>query len=170
MTTRGSLNIKWVGDEDLLKTLQNLDFKLQHKTLKKIVANTAQKIVVRQLRADTPKRNTGNLKRSIGKISGKSKRSAVYFVGPRMSHRGGGVQRSGGSRYSGWLANIIEHNKGGVRKTKKGATRGIMPNTYKGWIARSYAKSLPIAGPYLTTSIRTIMEREMKRYAKRTAL
>ena len=89
------IDINLIGDEELFAALNALDYKTQQKELKKVVSN-ASNVLVKPTKAVIPKRTTnlthgkqkkwhppGTGKKSIGKKAGRSKRSAVYFVGPR---------------------------------------------------------------------------------------
>ncbi len=91
------IDIDLIGDKELFAALNALDFKTQQKELKKVVGNAAQTLV-KPTKAVIPRRTTnltqggskkwhppGTGKRSIGKKAGKSKRSAVVFVGPRTN-------------------------------------------------------------------------------------
>jgi len=167
-----TVNIKLIGDDELLRTLTSLEYKTQHKFLKRVVKDTATKTLAKALRQASPKGPTGNLKRSMGAVSGKSKRNAVVFAGPRMAGR---FQKKT-STNKGWVANIIEHNKGKVRKPMpdpRGGYRGspktphgyrkdsgIMPTTYKGYIGRTLTQNLKRAENHLLKSVRTIIERD----------
>lgn len=101
------VDIKLVGDEELLRAFRELDYRTQHGRLKQVISNAAN-IYVKAARQVIPIRTTkvappssgarrraremgvqtkwhppGLGKRSIMKKVGKSKKSATYFVGPR---------------------------------------------------------------------------------------
>lgn len=161
------VNISLVGDEELLQIIRSLDYAVQQKVLKKVVRDVANKTFVKGLRSAAPKR-TGALRSSMGAITGKSKKNAVAFAGPRM-----------GGKYKGYIANIIEYNKGEIRyPTRKNPKRpktpegvrlhsGRMPMKDKGFVKRTLEENVKPAEAMLATSVRTICEREIKRYAKR---
>jgi len=155
------VNITLVGDEELMKVLTNLDYKTQHKVLKRITKDTAQKTLVGPLRQASPYR-TGTLRASMGSLSGKSKRTAVAFAGPRM-----------GGKHKGYVANILEHSKG-MKRIPKGAALNTPwgpRKSVKGFrkivfVVPTLKRHLKDAENYFTKSIRTIMEREMKKARK----
>lgn len=180
MTTDG-VDIKLVGDEELNQVLTNLDYKTQHKVLKRVVNDAAQKTIVKAVKAAAPvgkgvkgtqfsSIGTGNLKRSIGTVSGKSKRSAVVFAGPRTKSK----YQKRTSTNMGFVANIIEHgkNKRRVPTTAKALSTPWGPRkSVKGIPARPFVKpnilsQLKPAENHIFKSIRTIMEREMKKARK----
>lgn len=159
------VDIKLVGDDALLAVIKNLDYKLQHQKLKQILTDAANKTVVKELKANSPVRS-GNLRRSMGVKAGKNKRSAMVFVGPRM-----------GGKYTGYIANVIEFNKGKDRYPGKRSKRprtpegirvhsGRMPTTHKGFVKKSILSKIKDAENHLAKSIRTIAEREMKKARK----
>ncbi|MBG7617398.1 MAG: hypothetical protein IZT57_03395, partial [Chloroflexi bacterium] len=110
------VGISLLGDEDLMKALQALDYATQQKFLKSILRDTSTKTVVPFVRRFTPQGQTGNLKKSIGHVTGKSKKVATVFVGPRMSHN---KSREGEVGYKGWVANILEFAKNTDRTPEK---------------------------------------------------
>lgn len=166
------IDIRLVGDEELLKALHNADYKTQHKVLKKIVRDVGNKTLVKPMRAAAPNR-TGTLRKSIGVVAGKSKRNAVMFVTPRVT-----------GKYEGYVANIFEHYDGGKRepgtdkytgkkrkrpRTPHGIRRhsGVMTTKYKGFVEKTYDRHLKDAEDYFIKSVRTIWEREFKRARKK---
>jgi hypothetical protein len=164
------IKIELLGDEEIQQILKGLDQKIGIKTMKKVVRDAAQKNVVKQLKSDAPVR-TGNLRRSMGVITGRSKRSAVMFAGPRMSHDFTKTD------HSGWIANVLEFSKGQRRFPKKGKSLAPFefPSFYKsvGPIRRKtdfrvgLKSSIPRVEAALTKSFATIMKREMNKYNKR---
>jgi hypothetical protein len=157
------MDIRLVGDEDLLKALQMADYKTQHKVLKKIVKDTANKTLVKPLRQATPKK-TGALRGSMGAVSGKSRKNAVAFAGPRM-----------GGKHKGYIANILEHSKEQTRypengqflKTPWGPRRSVGPMKRNKFVEPTLTRHLKDAENYFIKSVRTIWEREFKRARKR---
>jgi hypothetical protein len=103
--------------------IDDLDARTNLKTLRAILRNTGTKVYVPKLRAHatgyakyqyTDKRgrvraypSTGNLRRSMGNITGKDRRVATVFVGPRMAR---GADRDSGA-FKGWVVNILENWK-----------------------------------------------------------
>lgn len=157
------MNIMLIGDEDLLKIIHGLEAKTQHKVLKKVVSDVAQKTFVRELRKVTPVR-TGILKRSMGKVMGRSKRNATVFAGPRM-----------GGAYKGYVANILDNAKPQRRYPLKGKAlkmgnkffTSVGPIQKKTDFKGTLLRTERMAEEHQFKSIRTIMEREIKRFAKR---
>jgi len=157
------VDIKLIGDEELMRVLYNLEYKTQHKVLKKIVRDAGQKTMVRELKQRTPVGPTGNLKRSMGIVQGRSKRSAVAFAGPRMS-----------STYKGYIANILEHSKGQRRYPKStkalmtpwGPRKSVGPLRRQVFVRPSLISQLRPAELHIIKSLRTIMEREMRKARK----
>lgn len=160
------IDITLLGDEELHQILNGLNYQTQHKFLKRVVRDTAQKTMVRPLRDASPRR-TGGLQKSMGVVSGRSKRNAVAFAGPRM-----------GGQHKGYIANIIEFNKGELRyPTKRNPNRpktpygvrvhsGRMNTLKKGYIAATIKQNLKAAEDHIAKSIRTIIEREIRKYNK----
>lgn len=171
MSKFNDININLVGDQELMNALTSLEYKTQHKFLKRIVKDTATKTIAKALKQASPSQS-GNLKRSMGAVSGKSKKSAFAFAGPRMAGR---FQKQT-STNAGWIANIIEHNKGQKRypkpdprgrhvkrpKTPHGVRKhsGIMPTTHKGYIRRTILGTLRQAEGHLLRSVKTVILRD----------
>lgn len=156
------IDIKLVGDQELMKVLTNLEYKTQHKVLKRVVGDAAQKTMVGPIRSVTPVRS-GTLKSSVGKKAGKSKRSAVVFAGPLM-----------GGKHKGYVANILEHGKGTKRTPKNskalstpwGPRMSVAGIKAKPFVRPTILANLKNAENHIFKSIRTIMEREMKKARK----
>ena len=167
------VDIKLIGDNELAEALRALDFATQQRELKKILRETSNKTILPALRLATPVR-TGNLRRSMGNVSGRSKRNATVFVGPRMSH---GRSRSGSTGYSGWVANILENAKDGRRYPKKGKAfkpffgsasgagfvTSVGPIRKKTHLTFAIQSNLQSAELYITKATRTVIERTWKR-------
>lgn len=148
------INIKLVGDKELLRVFSGLDFKLQQKSLKKVVGNAAQSLVG-PLRSEIPKRTTGIAntgknakwhppglaKKSISKKLGRSRRSAVYFVGPK-----GPV---GDYMRDPWYLKFWEYGA-------RGKNRNLI-------IKRFFERNLRNTEKLMAKSVRIIMEKEMKK-------
>jgi len=157
------MDITLIGDKELLQIIHGLDQKTQHVVLKKVLRDTAQKTFVKALRGVSPVR-TGNLKRSMGHVSGKSQRVATVFAGPRM---GGG--------HKGYVANILDHAKDNRRYPKNGKALKIGDRFYKSVgpiqkktnFKQTIIQTIPQAIEYQFKALRTIMEREIKRFARR---
>lgn len=168
------IDITLVGDKELLRTLENLDYATQHKYLKAILRNTSAKTVVPFVRQATPRGQTGNLRKSIGTITGKSKSTATVFVGPRLSHK---KSREGNDGYSGWVANILEFAKPHDRVPKDakafkpffgtaagpGFVRKVGPIKKKTNLTWAITSRLNPAEIHMTKSIRTVIERTWKK-------
>ena len=152
------VNIQLLGAEELLRVLANLEYKTQHKTLKKITNDVARKVFLPDLREAHP---YDIIRKSMGVKSGRSRKNAVSFVGPRM---GGTRKQLATGGYGGWLANIVEYNKRTDRKTKKGYSRGMMPIKGKGRILAGYKRNMGKAEKYFTTSVRAIIQKEWNRF------
>ena len=156
------MSIDLIGDEELLKIIHVLEVKTQHKVLKKVVGDVAQKTYVKELRKATPVKS-GNLRRSMGKVAGKSKKNATVFAGPRM-----------GGAHKGWVANILEHAKD-KRRVPKGQSlvwrgfhfKSVGPIKKRTHFKRTLLSTERLANEHMFKSIRTIMEREIKKFAKR---
>lgn len=158
------ITLKLTGDKELLQVLRNLDNKTQHKFLKRVVGDAAQKTVVKNLKRESPVKR-GNLRRAMGKVMGKSKRVATVFAGPRRSHRNDKAD------HSGWVANILEHAKDGRRFPKNGQAMKIGNNFVKsvGPIRKKtnfrgvIINSMREAEDHMAKSVRTIIERAVRK-------
>ena len=150
------------GPDALFKIIRGLEAKTQHKILIRVLNDTAQKTFVRNLKIASPV-VYGTLRRSMGRVTGKSRRVATVFAGPRM-----------GGAHKGWVANILEHAKSGKRYPKGkflatpwGPRRSVGPirkrTNFKGVILGTIRQ----AEAHMFKSIRTIMEREIRKYARR---
>jgi HK97 gp10 family phage protein len=94
LTMMNDVDIKLVGDNELLSVLKELDYKTQQRVLKRVVSDAAN-IYVKAIKAVIPVRRTtrvasgekwhppGTGKKSPYKKMGKSKSVATVFVGPR---------------------------------------------------------------------------------------
>jgi len=112
LTTMSDVDIELIGDEELLAVLKDLDYKTQHRFLKRIVSDSAN-IHVKAARRAIPVRRTkltasgqkwhppGAGKKSIGKKMGKSRRTATVFVGPRTN--------TGSYHNDGWFLKFWEY-------------------------------------------------------------
>jgi len=171
------IDIKLIGDKELMQALQSLDYATQQKTLKAILTNASTKAVKPLIKRATPVGQTGNLRKSIGNVRGKSKSVATLFVGPRMSHKRTAEGKEG---YRGWVANILENAKGKDRTPEKakafkpfsGGTGGpeffkkvgpIRKRTHLTWAVKA---SLKPAEVYITKATRTVLERAWKKKTK----
>lgn len=166
------VDIQLIGDEEIYSVLSGLDYRVQQIELKKILRDTANQTIVKALKQHSPVR-TGGLQKSMGVITGKSKRSAVVFAGPRMSHHPDKAKTGG---YSGWVANILENAKPDKRYPTK--AKALFPFDYPNWyrsvgpIRRKtnftsvMRSSLVDAQNHFTKSVRKILEREVKKYNK----
>jgi hypothetical protein len=158
-------NVDLLGDEELRNIFRNMEYSVQHKFLKKVVRDSA-KPMVKEIRANTPRGATGNLYRAIGTKDGKSKRSAVVFVGPRM-----------GGQYRGFIANILEFSKERIRRPKRSKFLSTPwgPRRYVGRLRRiefvlpAIRRTIGVVEKGMTNSIRTILNREIKK-ARRTGI
>jgi hypothetical protein len=171
------INIDLIGDEELLRALGNLDQKTQQKELKRILRDTATQTFVKRLRQAAPPSQT--LKKSYGHVTGKSRRVATIFAGPRMSLKK--AFGEGNQGYKGWLANIIEFNKfqprypGRTRagrmkkrpKTPMGVRKhsGVFP--WGPFQVRTILNTVRQAEAYQATAVRKLIIKEFKKYAKR---
>ena len=171
-----SMMVALYGDEELMAMIRELEYKLQHKFLKQLLRDVAMQTYVKQLRLASPRGETGNLYRSFGTVTGKSRKNAVVFAGPRM----GGKNRN----WEGWVANIIEYNKGKERyptyDAKYGRMRkrpdipgygirrhsGKMP--MRPFIHATFDRMTPIAKNRLITVARQRIDKIHQKYAKMT--
>ena len=162
--TQRDMDITLVGDEELQKILKQLDYKTQHKFLKRVVNDAGQKTVVKDLKRDSPRGETGNLRRSMGTVRGKSRRNATVFAGPRM-----------GGKHKGWVANILENAKPNRRYPKNAKAlkigdnyvKSVGPIKKKTTFRQTIKAAMPAAERHMIKSVRTILEREIRKY-KRT--
>ncbi len=163
------VDISMVGDKELQSMIKELDYRTQHALLKRILRDTSTKTYVKELRNASPVKS-GNLRRSFGNVTGKSRRVATIFAGPRM-----------GGSHKGYVANIIEYNKGEVRYPKedrKGNKKKKRPSTPLGvrvhsgvmpkrpFIRKTLERITPIAERHLVKSVRTIIQRTANKWAK----
>ena len=173
------IDINLIGDKELKAILDGLDSRTQLIELKKILRATATATFVKALRAASPVR-TGRLKASMGHVTGKNRRVATVFAGPRMSHkRNKNFNRREG--YQGWVANILENAKDDDRYPKNSVAFKPFTGTAAG--AEFFKKVGPIrrktnftgvilrtvrtAIDYETTAIRKVFTSEIKRHARR---
>ena len=165
------VEIKLFGDEELLAAFKELDYKTQHSGMKRVLNDVAMKTFVRELRREAPVR-TGTFRKSIGTKPGKSKSVAVVFAGARI-----------GDGYKGYLANIIEFNKGQPRKPgfdkKTGQMRkrpmlpdggirkhsGVFP--VRPFIRRTIELNVNPAQQMVMKSMRTIIEKSWNSKVRR---
>jgi HK97 gp10 family phage protein len=92
------VDIQIMGMEQMQAALKELDYKTQHRFIKRVV-NDAANIYVKAAKRQVPVRRTklmptgenwhppGTSKKSIMKKAGKSRRTATVFVGPRGGPR-----------------------------------------------------------------------------------
>ncbi len=171
------VDIKLIGDDELLGVLRNLDYATQQKYLKAILRDTSVKTVKPFVKQATPRGQTGNLRKSIGEVTGKSKRTATVFVGPRLSHR---KTREGDTGHKGWVANILEFAKPQDRVPENakafkpffgsaagpGFVRKVGPIKKKTNLTWAISSRMGAAEVYMTKAIRTVIERTWKRKTK----
>lgn len=157
------VDLKLIGDDELLRILRGLENKTQHRILKKVVSNAAN-IYVKGAKGVIPRRTTnltppsvtmgkkrkpwhppGTGKKSPIKKAGKSKRSATYFVGPKTG--------TGDRRTDAWYLRFWE--EGTKYLTGTHAIKG------------SYETNTQSVENNMFRAMRTIMEREIKKWAKR---
>jgi len=170
------VDIKLIGDNELAEALRSLDYATQQRELKKILRDAANKTVVAHLKRVAPVR-TGALRASMGVITGKSKRKATVFAGPRLSHS---KTRSGKAGYSGWVANILENAKPQRRVPQKGKAfkpffgtasgpgfvTSVGPITKKTHFTYAIQTQLQPAALHITKSTRTVLTRTWNRKRK----
>lgn len=157
------VNLDLVGDKELLKIISALEVKTQHKVLKKVVSDAAN-VYVKEAKSVIPRRTTklypppvrpgrtrgswhppGTGKKSPMKKVGKSKKSATYFVGPRTG--------TGDRRTDAWYLKFWEHGSSKMTGAHK--------------LIAAYKRKTEKATDVMFKSMRKIMEREIKKYAKR---
>lgn len=117
---------KITGDKELNKALGKLSDAFKVKLLRKVLRKAATP-VVKAVRANTPvsdrddfdtKHKVGDLKRSIGKITGKSKDYPTIYVGPRVKGKWGIMGYLGHWVEDGVNSSVV--NFSGRRYMKKG--------------------------------------------------
>lgn len=125
------VDVELLGDEELLRVLRGLPEKVGTKVMRRVMNDSANPMV-KEIRNNAPVGPTGNLRRSIGKVAGKSRRSVVLFVGPRT---GGGKK----TKHKGFIANILEHSKEQPRypKTARFLSTPWGPRRYVGPMKRN---------------------------------
>jgi len=175
-----NVDIKLVGDNELSAALRSLDYATQQRALKAILRDAGNNTIVKALKAITPVR-TGKLQKSMGVVSGRNRRRATVFVGPRMSH----IQTARGREgYSGWVANILENAKDHDRVPLKAKSfkpfsgTGAGPEFFKkvGPIRKrihfSYAieSNIKNAEVHIIKSTRKVIERTWNRKVKKWGL
>lgn len=174
------VNIKVVGDAEIMAALQALDQAVALKYLRAILRDVGNKAVVPLLRHAVPLGPTGNLRASMGVVTGKSKSNAVVFVGPRMSHKRDmkGDRKQG---YQGWVANILEFAKPGDRRPANAKAfrpfdgdasgpfffKKVGPIKKKTNIRFAVTKSVGPARLQIEKSMRTVVERAWNRGLKK---
>lgn len=164
-----------LGDEELLAALKELDYKTQHKFLKKVVSDSAN-IYVKAARRRVPIRTTklyppsvtrqlhptlgrsgkkrarwhppGAGRKSISKKAGKSKRVATVFVGPRTN--------TGDKKTDGWYLKFGEYGT------------GSRPGHF--WFRIAYATNKNKVEKNMIVSVRKIIERAWAKKVKRGTL
>ena len=157
------LDLNLIGDEELLKALQQLEYKTQHKYIKRIVSD-ASNIYVKAAKKQVPVRRTklypppvspgkkrrpwhppGTGKKNIIKKAGRSKRTATYFVGPRTG--------TGDRRKDAWYLKFPEYG------TKK------MPGRF--WFRIAYAANKDRVEDNMIKSARKVITRTWNRHVKK---
>ena len=170
------VDIKLVGDNELIEALRALDYATQQRELKKILKDSGNQTIVKALQRASPVR-TGTLRRSMGTIMGKSRSKATVFVGPRMSHT---KTRQGSDQYSGWVANILENAKPGRRYPEKskafkpffgsasgpGFVKSVGPIRNRTHFTYAITSNLMAAELHITKSVRTVITRTWNRKVK----
>ena len=162
------IDLTLIGDEELIKALEGLDYRTQQNSLKRILRDTATQTFVKSLRQDAPASQT--LKKSMGHVTGKSRRVATVFAGPRM-----------GGQHKGWLANIIEFNKfkprypgrdrRGVQKKRPKTPMGVRRHSgvfpWRPFVVQSILRTIPAAKAYEMKAVRKLITKEWNKYVKR---
>jgi hypothetical protein len=149
------IDIKLLGERELMDVLTGLEYKVQHRVLKKVV-NDAANVLVKPTRAVIPIRKTkmqpsgqkwhppGTGKKSIGKKAGRSTKNAVVFVGPRT--------KTNNYHTDGWYLRFWEK---GTRKWR--GTNAILS---------VYRSKLKDVENHMSISLKKIFEREMRKVRK----
>jgi hypothetical protein len=149
------IDIKLLGDQELMNVLTGLEYKTQQRVLKKIV-NDAANVLVKPTKAVIPTRRTkiqpsgqkwhppGAGRKSIGKKMGRSSRSAVVFVGPRTN--------TNNYHTDGWY----------LRFWEKGTKKWMGTNA----IISVYRSRLKDVENHMVVSLRKIFMREMNKARK----
>lgn len=142
------MDITLVGDKELLEVLRQLEYKTQHRILKRVVSDSAN-IYVKAARRAIPVRSDktqrtgtkwhppGAGRKSIGKKMGRSRRVATVFVGPRTN--------TGNYGTDGWYLKFPEYG------TKKMGPRG--------WLQTAYATNKQAVENNMINSLRKIINK-----------
>lgn len=147
------VDIKLIGDEEVLRAFRELGIKTQHKRLHQVLnhaANIPKKAMSQAIPIRSTKQNpsgqkwhpAGTGRKSIMKKRGKSKRNAVLFVGPRTS--------TGNYKTDAFYLEIWDLYNPGKRN-----------------LTRAGEASLPRTQKEVFNSMRTILQRAWNKYAKR---
>jgi hypothetical protein len=133
MTTDG-VHITLEGDKVLEAQLKELEQRLNVAQCRGIIRKASTKTIIQGLKNNmTVGTKTGNLKKSFGNVTGRSKQLAVVFAGPRISNDRRMNRRTGdgtvrvtvAGKYKGHLANIIENNKFRLRYPGSGTHQTV---------------------------------------------
>jgi hypothetical protein len=127
------VDIKLIGDKELLRAFRELDVKTQHKRLHQVLSHAgnipkkaaSQVIPTRRTKLKQSGRKwhpPGTGKKSIMKKRGRSKRNATLFVGPRTG--------TGSYKNDAYYLKVWDLYKPGKRKIAR-ATEGALPKTEK---------------------------------------
>jgi len=119
-----------VNSESFYKAVSRLEGRTQVTQLRRVLRNTSRAIYIPALKARAkaytsaskgPRKPTGRLMRSMGNVAGKSRYTAVNFVGPRVprGYRDASAEDRMAYTFHGGVANILEYWKDpSKRKTR----------------------------------------------------
>lgn len=151
------LRLDLIGDDELLAAFRELEYKTQHRALKRIVSNAAN-IYVKAAKRQVPIRKTrlqptpgttwrppGTSRKAIMKKMGRSRRTATVFVGPRTGPRA--------DPKSAWYLKFPEY---GTSKMQPFA-----------WFRIAYASNKDKVERNMMKSMRTIIERTWAKKVKK---
>ena len=172
------IDIQIAGTKELKAILRELPQKTRRKYMLKAWRKSTKPLI-------TAARNnisgySKSLAKSIGNITGRSKKSAVVYVGPRVK---------GKWKDSGWYAPFVEFGTSGVKRNRKQGYKRKSDNPAFGWVknigrGKRYRDDQP-ARPFMRPAImqtsntvvnhffegqRQVFERVVKKYDKKSGL
>lgn len=151
------IDVKLLGADELKQVFSNLEYKLQQKELKRILRGAGTN-VARALRRASPKKS-GTLSKSMGVVTGRNKRGATVFVGPRKGE------------YKGYIANVLEFGKNVTRvpKTKKalntpwGPRRSVAGIKAQPFVKKTIEREMKNTEQYIEASMRKLIDKELSK-------
>jgi hypothetical protein len=141
------VDLKLIGDKELLAAFRDLDHKTQHKRLHQVLNHVAN-IPKKAIAAAIPIRNTkisptgkkwhppGLAKRSVIKKRGRSKKNAVLFVGPRAKtgdYKTDAYYIRIWDLYSPGKRSVVAAREGAIRSTQNNIYNSMRAVILKAW-------------------------------------